>query len=152
MGGSPGRWKKATAGQTGLSCSRPFSAARAPWPAPERGPAPPGGPRRPSGKPLKKHVKSCIFQLGARGDSRERGCGPGRGLERRGAVGKHERSEKTSKLPYFTWFRSYEINGTAHSKKISTLLLKFVNTLQLLHLPLNVATHSKKTPTLLKPK
>ena len=85
----------------------PFSAAGAPWRAPERGPARLGARGAPLVKTLKRHGNSCISQLGARGDSRERACGPGRGLERRGAVGKHGKSEKTRILPQFSWFPSY---------------------------------------------
>ena len=72
----------------------PFSTAGAPWRGPERSPARPGARGAPLVKTLKRHGNSCISQLGARGDSRERACGPGRGLERRGAVGKHGKSEK----------------------------------------------------------
>ncbi len=85
----------------------PFAAAGAPWRAPERGPARLGARGAPLVKTLKRHGNSCISQLGARGDSRERACGPGRGLERRGAVGKQGKSEKTRILPQFSWFRSY---------------------------------------------
>ena len=73
----------------------PFAAAGAPWWAPERGPARLGARGAPLVKTLKRHGSSCISQLGARGDSRERACGPGRGLERRGAVGKHGKVETT---------------------------------------------------------